>query len=47
MKRFPKFIASIITVICAGSAMSMADISRAGAGTVEVFHADSLAGLML
>lgn len=46
MTRFPKSFASIVTVICIGSAMAMGDISRAKAGTVEVFHADSLAGPM-
>jgi molybdate transport system substrate-binding protein len=37
-------ITKLITLICIGSAVAMAGISRAGAGTVEVFHADSLAG---
>ncbi len=46
MMRFPKSIAGIVTLICIGSAVSMADISRASAGTIEVFHADSLAGPM-
>jgi molybdate transport system substrate-binding protein len=46
MMRFPKSVASIVTLICIGGTVSMADISRAGAGTVEVFHADSLAGPM-
>src|SRR5829696_2649358 len=43
MMRFPT-IAKLITLISIGSAVAMADISGAGAGTVEVFHADSLAG---
>ena len=46
MTRFPASIASIVTVICAGGAISMMGISSAKAGTVEVFHADSLAGPM-
>jgi molybdate transport system substrate-binding protein len=46
MTRFPGSIASIVTLICAGSAISMMGISSLKAGTVEVFHADSLAGPM-
>lgn len=46
MTRFPASIARIVTVICAGSAISMMGISSVTAGTVEVFHADSLAGPM-
>jgi molybdate transport system substrate-binding protein len=46
MTRFPGSIASIVTLICAGSAISMMGISNVKAGTVEVFHADSLAGPM-
>jgi len=46
MTRFPASILSIVTLICAGSANSMMAISSARAGTVEVFHADSLAGPM-
>jgi molybdenum ABC transporter molybdate-binding protein len=46
MTRFSASIANLITVICIGSAAAMADISKAGAGAVEVFHADSLAGPM-
>ena len=44
--RFPGSLANIVTVICVGSAMSMMGISSVTAGTVEVFHADSLAGPM-
>ena len=46
MTRFPGFIASIVTLTCAGGAISMMEISSVKAGTVEVFHADSLAGPM-
>jgi molybdate transport system substrate-binding protein len=46
MTRFPAFVASIVTLICVGGAVSMMAISSAKAGTVEVFHADSLAGPM-
>jgi molybdate transport system substrate-binding protein len=46
MTRFPGSIAGIVTLICVGGAISMMGISSAGAGTVEVFHADSLAGPM-
>jgi molybdate transport system substrate-binding protein len=44
MPHCPTSLAKFITVICIGSAVAVAGISRAGAGTVEVFHADSLAG---
>jgi molybdate transport system substrate-binding protein len=46
MTRFPGSIASIVTLICVGSAISMMGISSVKAGTLEVFHADSLAGPM-
>ncbi len=46
MTRFPASLAKLITLICIGSAVAVAGISSAGAGTVEVFHADSLAGPM-
>jgi molybdate transport system substrate-binding protein len=46
MTRFPAFVASIVTLFCVGGAASMMAISSAKAGTVEVFHADSLAGPM-
>jgi molybdate transport system substrate-binding protein len=38
-------VANIVIAVCIGSAVCMAD-SSAKAGTVEVFHADSLAGPM-
>jgi molybdate transport system substrate-binding protein len=40
------FLKSIAAFICIGSAVSMTAMGRADAGTVEVFHADSLAGPM-
>jgi ABC-type molybdate transport system substrate-binding protein len=46
MTHFPTSIANLITFICIGSAVAMTGISKAGAGTIEVFHADSLAGPM-
>ena len=46
MAHFPASIAKLITVICIGSAVAITGISRAGAGTIEVFHADSLTGPM-
>jgi molybdate transport system substrate-binding protein len=44
--RIPFFIISTAASLCIGSAILTAGISRAAAGTVEVFHADSLAGPM-
>jgi len=44
--RFPFSFISSITAACIGSAALTANINRAAAGTVEVFHADSLAGPM-